>query len=73
MSQFHPSMEPEYILEESEKIHPMENKLACINLNYSQVEVELVQLLGAVKLSIDLSEKIQDSLHVLVQSLQERQ
>ena len=66
-------MEPEYILEESEKMLPTEKPLDCTNLNYQQVKVDLVQLFQQLSMAIDILGKILDSVHVLEQSLGEQQ
>ncbi len=68
----HTSTVPEYILEESEKIHPMERHLDSSNLNLDEVVVDLVQLEQGLALQADTLRKIQGLLHELVLSLQER-
>ncbi len=67
-------MDWEYTLEESEKIHPMVNKLDCSNhsLNLEQVVVELRLLSMELTMSVDILGRIQNSVHVLVQSLEEQ-
>ncbi len=66
-----PSMEPEFILEESAETNPMENGLKCSNPSWDQVVVELEQSLKACKLLVDLAGNIESQLQVLVRSLED--
>jgi len=61
---------PEYLVAESVKTLPMGKPLHCTNLNLDQVVVDLVELSKAVSICMDTLGEIQNSLHVLVQSLE---
>ncbi len=65
--------QPEYILEESERIHLMENLQDNSDQDWSGVVVELQQSLKALTLAQDLLNGITSSLLVSVQSLLEAQ
>ncbi len=66
------STEPEYIVQESERILPMANKLVYTNLtsNMEEVQVELRLLSQEAGMCITTLENIRASLHVLSQSLE---
>ncbi len=68
-------MDWEYTVEESEKTHPMVNRLDSINLISSMVEVvaELRLLSQEVDISTITLRRIRDSLRVLSQSLEEQE
>lgn len=69
-----PSTVPEYLVEPvSAGMSDTGRLLKCSDLNLVQVEVELEQSLVALRLAIDLQERIIDSLQVLVRSLPEQQ
>ncbi len=67
-----PSTVPEYILEQSEKMHLMENLPAYIHRDMSQVVVDLVELSKAASLLEDLSVSIGNRLQELARSVQEQ-
>ncbi len=66
------STEPEYTVEESEKIPHMESKQDSSGQDYTAVEEDLHLLYHQLGISIDILGKIQDSLRVLGQSLREQ-
>ncbi len=65
--------EPEFILEESEKIHPMVNKLDSLGRNYMAVQADLALLYQELSISTEVLEKIRDSVQVLALSLREQE
>jgi len=64
------STEPEYTLEESEKIHLMGNKLDSSGRNYMAVRADLDLLYQELNISVDILGKIRDSVRVLELSLE---
>ncbi len=64
---------PEYSVEELERTPHMVNGQVCTNRNYREVTAELALLSKELKISTDILGRIQNSLHVLVQSLGEQQ
>ncbi len=63
---------PEYSVEESVKIPPMESKLDNLGrrLNYQEVVAELALLSQELTISVDILGKIRDSVRVLELSLE---
>ncbi len=64
---------PEYILEESEKIVPMEKVPVSLGRDFLQVEADLAQLYLELSTLVDTSRKIRDSVLDLEQSLVDSQ
>ncbi len=64
-----PSEEPEYILEESEKIHLTGKVQANLDRDFLQVVVDLEDLYQQAIRQVDTSIRIASSLRALVQSL----
>ncbi len=62
---------PEYILEESEKTHPMEKQLACLIQGLLDQQVDLAVLSGELKSLAGMSTRIGDSMLSLRRLLQE--
>ncbi len=68
-----PSTVPEFIVQESEKIHRMERvQLSADMTSYQEVEAELRLLYKELSMSVDILGRIRDSVLVLELSLQER-
>ncbi len=62
---------PEYILEESEKIHPTGNPQDCTNQTLLALEVDLVVLSGELKLLGNMSTRIATGIRNLRQLVEE--
>ncbi len=64
--------EPEFILEESERIHPMESKPVSFDRNYTAVQADLALLYQELNISVDILGRIRDSVLVLQLSVREQ-
>ncbi len=67
------STEPEYILEDLQEIRPMGNLRNYSNMDWQEVEAELVQLSAACIKLVDISRSIATDMAKLALSLQELQ
>ncbi len=67
------SSEPEYILEDSLEIHPTGNLHSCSDMDWHQVEAELVELSAACIRLVDISREIATDMAKLALSLQEQE
>lgn len=67
-----PSTRPEYSVAESVETPPMEKHRSCSDLNFEEVVAELALLSREVTMSVDILERIRESLDRLQQALELR-
>ncbi len=65
--------EPEYILEQSEKMHLTEKQPGYLIRDYQEIKAELALLSQELNMSVDILGRIRDSVRVLELSVQELQ